>query len=40
MTARGFYGRFLQGILVPDAIPAVGEETREEFVSSNEAVEG
>ena len=35
--SRGFHGRFLQGILVPDPIPTTSEDR---FVGSNEAVEG
>ena len=39
-SSRGFHGRFLQGILVPDPIPVASEVIRDGSMASNEAVEG
>jgi len=39
-SSRGFHGRFLQGILVPDPLPVTSEVIQDGYGDSNEAVEG
>src|SRR3954453_9746129 len=39
-SSRGFHGRFLLGILIPDPVPVASEVIQDGSGDSNEAVEG